>query len=445
MRDSSRRDVSGFAVMDRVLCFLLCLCLCLCICSDVWALPNPTKRVTMSFQETDLVSALRLLATEMGAKLLLDSTVHGRVTAEFFDLSTEGAVRVILAQQTNSYEFGLRQSGAELYLVVGSPGVLIKRQADTMTPQLPPDALRMEYLLDEALPERVFDYLRASYPNVEFTLHPTANGFYARGSRDDLLQVKREFLTGGRVPNPNPPPPLVEFLSVKNADISSMRESLTMLVPDVKFEVDTRLALIRAEGSPGAIDQVREILPELDLPPSNPRAPVTFAFKDADLVEVLKTLCREMEMEVDVYLAPKYKGSVTLNLVEVPAEEAVRQVLAGQENEYGFMFLDLGSGIKRAFVAPPDRLRKIEMAMTNASPSQPFLVPLDAVRMECSLEDAEALKVIPLLKARYPKVEFKSHPVVNGFYARGSCEDLLNIKRELPLFDRRPLRKEAPQ
>lgn len=41
---------------------------------------------------------------------------------------------------------------------------------------------RMDYLLEQAPSTKVLDFLKGRYPDVEFTPHPTMNGFYARGS-----------------------------------------------------------------------------------------------------------------------------------------------------------------------------------------------------------------------------------------------------------------------
>ena len=35
-------------------------------------------------------------------------------------------------------------------------------------------------------------FLQGEYPNVEFIPHPTMNGFYAVGSREDILKLKEE-------------------------------------------------------------------------------------------------------------------------------------------------------------------------------------------------------------------------------------------------------------
>ena len=53
-------------------------------------------------------------------------------------------------------------------------------------------SVRQEILLETASAEAVLAVLRPAYPEVEFIPHPTMNGFYAVGSRLDIIQVKND-------------------------------------------------------------------------------------------------------------------------------------------------------------------------------------------------------------------------------------------------------------
>jgi type II secretory pathway component HofQ len=175
---------------------------------------------------------------------------------------------LILQMQENEYDYKILGYNT---IVVAAPEKLSEVEAGIFDPDMakeadvPVDAIRMEYLLEEAPSAKVVDFLKDEYSRVKFTPHPTMNGFYASGSRDDLLQIKRELANLDRVPEP-PAPPLREFLPVKYGDISEIRALLGTLVPDVQYNVDARQEVIIVEGTPGAIDQVREMLAELDKP-----------------------------------------------------------------------------------------------------------------------------------------------------------------------------------
>jgi type II secretory pathway component GspD/PulD (secretin) len=205
----------------------------------------------------------------MGRNIYVGPTVQGSVTVTLKNVPVEGAMALILQMQENEYDYKILDGPSTRTVVVAPPDKLAEIADDILNknkgPKVAKDAVRMEYLLEEAPSAKVLDFLKGQYADVEFTPHPTMNGFYARGSRDELLQIKRELANLDRIPEP-PPPPLREFLSVKYGEINEVRALLSTLVPDVVYNVDTRLNLIIAEGSPGAIDQVRELLAELDRP-----------------------------------------------------------------------------------------------------------------------------------------------------------------------------------
>lgn len=164
-------------------------------------------------------------------------------------------------------------------------------------------------------------------------------------------------------------------------------------------------------------------------PNPNPQKRVTHSFKNVDLIYVLKLLAHEIG--VKSYFGPTVQGTVTIELVDVPAEEAIRQVLALQENEYDFLILNGPPPYLTLVVAPPDKLAELREPKSKYT-------HIAYQRMEYLLEQAPSTKVLDFLKGRYPDVEFTPHPTMNGFYARGSREDLLQIKHELATLDRVP-------
>lgn len=226
------------------------------------------KLVTLDFVNADLVYVLKVLAKEMNKNIYVGPTVAGSVTVTLKNVPVEGAMALILQMQESEYDYKLLGYNT---IVVAAPEKLDEVADDILddenvkTREVPKDAVRMEYLLEEAQSAKVVEFLKGEYERVKFTPHPTMNGFYATGSKDDLIQIKRELGNLDRVPEP-PPPPLREFLPVKYADISELRGLLGTLVPDVQYNVDTRQNLLICEGSPGAVDQVRELLAELDRP-----------------------------------------------------------------------------------------------------------------------------------------------------------------------------------
>lgn len=227
------------------------------------------KLVTLDFVNADLVYVLKVLAKEMGRNIYVGPTVQGSVTVTLKNVPVEGAMALILQMQENEYDYKILDGSNPRTVVVAPPDKLSEIADDIMGkakgPKVASNSPRMEYLLEQAPSAKVVDFLKGEYPSVEFTSHPTMNGFYARGPKNDLLQIKRELANLDRVPEP-PPPPLREFLSVKYGDINEVRTLLSTLVPDVTYNVDTRLNLLIAEGAPGAVDQAKELLAEIDRP-----------------------------------------------------------------------------------------------------------------------------------------------------------------------------------
>lgn len=224
------------------------------------------KHVTLDFVNADLVYVLKVLAKEMNRNIYVGPTVAGSVTVTLKNVPVEGAMALILQMQENEYDYKVVGSNT---IVVAPPEKLAAIEADILgkikEAQLPADSVRMEYLLEEAPAPKVLDFLKGEYARVKFTPHPTMNGFFANGTKEDLLQIKRELPNLDRIPEP-PAPPLREFLPVRYAELEEIRGLLQTMVPDVTFNADTRQSMLIAEGSSSAIDQVRELLAEFDRP-----------------------------------------------------------------------------------------------------------------------------------------------------------------------------------
>jgi len=130
---------------------------------------------------------------------------------------------------------------------------------------IPKDAIRQEILLEKAPAAKVISFLEGQYKHVKFTPHPTMNGFYVLGSRKDVLQIKSEIGNLDKVPEP-PAKPEREFIRINYTDMNEAKSLLATLVPDVQYNVDTYHNTLILEGSPSAIEQVKELLDQIDRP-----------------------------------------------------------------------------------------------------------------------------------------------------------------------------------
>ena len=224
------------------------------------------KMVSLDFVNADLVYVIKVLAKEMGRNIYIGPGVDGSVTVTLKSVPVEGALALILKMQENEYAYKL--VGANT-LIVATPEKLNSIPEDIMgnqiAPKTPINGIRQEILLENAPAAKVIGFLEGQYKNVQFTPHPTMNGFYVYGERKDVLQIKSEIPNLDKVP-PKPEPPTREFVPVKYGDLNEVKSLLATLVPDVQYNVDTRTATLILEGSQSGIDQVKELLNELDRP-----------------------------------------------------------------------------------------------------------------------------------------------------------------------------------
>ena len=227
---------------------------------------NRVKLVTLDFVNADLVYVIKVLAKEMGRNVYIGPGVEGSVTVTLKSVPVDGALALILKMQENDIAYKLVGYNT---LIVAAPEKVNQIEEDILgkqfAPRTPANSVRQEILLEKAPAAKVIGFLQGQYKNVEFIPHPTMNGFYAVGSRADILSIKNDVPNLDRVPE-IPPPPTREFVQVKYGDLNEVKSLLATLVPDVQMNVDTRQSTLILEGSPGAIEQAKELMDQLDKP-----------------------------------------------------------------------------------------------------------------------------------------------------------------------------------
>ena len=227
---------------------------------------NRVKLVSLDFVNADLVYVIKVLAKEMGRNVYIGPGVEGSVTVTLKSVPVDGALALILKMQENDIAYKLVGYNT---LIVAAPEKVNQIEEDILgkqfAPKTPANSVRQEVLLEKAPAAKVIGFLQGQYKNVEFIPHPTMNGFYAVGSRADILSIKNDVPNLDRVPDV-PPPPQREFVQVKYGDLNEVKSLLSTLVPDVQMNVDTRQSTLILEGAPGAIEQAKELMDQLDKP-----------------------------------------------------------------------------------------------------------------------------------------------------------------------------------
>lgn len=228
--------------------------------------PAPIKTVNLDFVNADLVYVIKILAKEMGRNVFIAPDVTGSVTVTLNKVPPEGALALILRMQENDYNYKLVGNT----IVVATPEKLDQISDDILTRGQTAAAPRtglisQEFLLEAAPAAKVVEFLKTQFPLVEFTQHPTMNGFFARGTRQELRDIKAQLPNLDRVPDPLPPPRR-EFIPIKYGSVRDIQNLAKTMVPDLQYNVDERLGLLIVEGSDAAIEQLQELLATIDRP-----------------------------------------------------------------------------------------------------------------------------------------------------------------------------------
>ena len=230
------------------------------------AAPVKVKVVNMEFVDADLVYIVKFLAKEMGRNVYVAPDVEGSVTVTLKNVRPEGALALVLKMQTTPYDYKI----VDNTVIVGTSEKLATISDNILTPKTKSSAVRknlteQEFVLESAPSAGVIDFLKGQYPDVVFTPHPTINGFYAKGTKDELLEIKGKLPNLDQVPPP-PPTPRREYFSVNYGKIDEVKGLVSSLVPGVTLYNDARLGLLIVEGTDAEIEQVQEVLANVDRP-----------------------------------------------------------------------------------------------------------------------------------------------------------------------------------
>lgn len=154
---------------------------------------NPNTLVTHEFVDTDVVDVIKVLAKDLNRNVYIGPGVEGRVTLSLKSVPADGALALILQQQERDIRYKFIGYNT---LVVAQPDKVDCLEDEILGKSFAPRRkmgfIRQEFLLESAPAAKVMGFLQGEYGDVEFIPHPTMNGFYAVGSREDILKLKEE-------------------------------------------------------------------------------------------------------------------------------------------------------------------------------------------------------------------------------------------------------------
>ena len=132
-------------------------------------------------------------------------------------------------------------------------------------PTVPKDSIRQEILLEKAPAAKLISYFEHRFQNVKFSPHPTMNGFYATGSKRDILSIKTQISSLDGTPESTWP--RREAIRVHYSDLNEISEQMRAIFPTVELVVDEEKGCLNVYGPPDDIERIKKTLAEIDLPP----------------------------------------------------------------------------------------------------------------------------------------------------------------------------------
>lgn len=121
-----------------------------------------------------------------------------------------------------------------------------------------PEWCRFEILLEHAPVQDLLPELRSAFPDIEFTEHPTMNGFFPLGSKESLLELKR-MIYKLDIETAPPFPPITRRHELQILNPERAVDELTSRFPKVQVGAEGRTLQLN-----GSLREVGEVLTYLD-------------------------------------------------------------------------------------------------------------------------------------------------------------------------------------
>lgn len=160
---------------------------------------------------------------------------------------------------------------------------------------------------------------------------------------------------------------------------------------------------------------------------------ITVHYEEQDLGIALKDIAKQMR--VNVVIGPQIAGQATLRAKHERWEDVLAQLL-GQS---GFQYKIVETGPNSPVLVVAESVTRLDEICENLRTTRGCTFPAGVdgkVRAEFLFEFASADSWMDFLKNEYNRVRFEPHPVLNGFFATGSREDLDLIRKDVANIDK---------
>lgn len=208
--------------------------------------------VSYDFHNTPRVDALRQVASELGLEVTAGDGISGAVTDSAEDITAREAF--------NRLSGGFWKRVGDTLLVV--PAVHEGR---------PGCGIRSEFLFEHIPAAQAAVSLGRRFPRAHFTPHPTLNGFYVNGTKDEILWIKRS-LPELDLPSLAPPPSSL-LLKPQHLLVEQCLGQLPLWVPEIRCREGDAPGNVIIEGRAHRLMEAALAFLRLDRPSMRLRAP----------------------------------------------------------------------------------------------------------------------------------------------------------------------------
>jgi general secretion pathway protein D len=146
--------------------------------SPAWAEEN--TRITVIQQNSDIRDVLQTMAVNANVKMVIDTSVIGKVSVQFINTAFIEALTSVTLQSGYTHE-----KKGDVY-VIGRPGQMPELNGNGIVPGVKPLIIRLKYLK----PDEIKTALGTVVPEDRIRIEPTNRALIISGTQDDYAIVK---------------------------------------------------------------------------------------------------------------------------------------------------------------------------------------------------------------------------------------------------------------
>lgn len=228
------------------------------------ALALRQPRITEDFIETDIVDVYRKVVRTSGWNHCITGGIQGKLSVSFKQVPWEGALRTLNALGDQPCELKLLQTNT---VMVGAPEmtrrVLLGRAIPAYQTELRRETITIQY----ANVPRLVQFLESQYRSCRFYLHPCPQAFFVVGSKEDIIQIKRELEIPVRASDSHGTQICRAFLKISQVNVAA--QAVRQRFSGVEALVDLQHSILILEGEPKMVEAAIDSIQGVDFQPEH--------------------------------------------------------------------------------------------------------------------------------------------------------------------------------